>query len=123
MDRSRSTVSPVRVSTYALAAWTLFTWGTRIRNAVQDEETAVAFVLPAVLVVLAVLAVVRPRRWARLLALATSLAWLVRVPMILLSDHDASFKIVHTALAVVTWLLAAWTLRAEARHPATASST
>ena len=113
----------MRVATYALAAWTLFTWGTRIRNAAQDDEGALAFVLPAVLIVLAVLAVVRPRRWARLLALVASVAWLVRVPMILLSDHDASFKVVHTALAVITWLLAAWTLRAEGRHPVTASGT
>lgn len=113
----------MRAATYALAAWTLFTWGTRIRNAAQDGEDALAFVVPIVLTVLAVMAIARPRRWARLLALAASLAWLVRVPFILLGDEGAAFKLVHTALAVVTWGLAAWTLRAEARHPVTASGT
>lgn len=89
----------------------------------QDEEDALAFVVPVALVVLAVVAIVRPRRWARLLALVASFAWLVRVPIILLSDHDTSFKVVHTALAVVTWVLAAWTLHVQARHPVTASGT
>lgn len=105
------------VPTYLLAAWTLFTWGTRIRNAAQDDESALAFVLPVALVALTVLALVRPRRWTRLLALTVSAVWLVRVPMILAADHDAGFKVVHTGLAVVTWLLAVWALRAEARRP------
>lgn len=113
----------MRVPTYLLAAWTLFTWGTRIRNAAQDGEAALAFVVPIVLTVLAIMAVVRPRRWGRLLALAASLAWLVRTPFILLGGEGVAFKVVHTALAVITWALAAWTLRAEARHPVTASST
>lgn len=113
----------VRVPTYALAAWTLFTWGTRIRNAAQDDEGALAYVVPVALVVLALAAVVRPSRWARLLSLAASLAWLVRVPIILAADHEVGFKVVHTGLAVVTWALAVWTLRSEARHRATASST
>jgi len=98
-------------------AWTAFTWGTRIRNAVQDDESAGAFVLPAVLLVLAVMAAVRPRRWTRLLALVVSAVWLVRVPMIVAGDHDVAFEVVHTALAVVTWLLAFWALRAEATAP------
>jgi hypothetical protein len=105
----------IGTSTYLLAAWTLFTWGTRIRNAVQDDESAAAFVLPAALVVLAVLAIARPRRWTRLLGLTVSAVWLVRVPMIIAGDHDAAFEAVHTALAVITWLLAAWALRSEAR--------
>lgn len=113
----------MRVATYALAAWTLFTWGTRIRNAAQDAEGALAFVVPIVLTVLAIMALARPWRWGRLLALAASLAWVVRVPFILLGDEGAAFKVVHTALAVITWALAAWTLRVEARHPATASGT
>ena len=106
--------------TYLLAGWTLFTWGTRIRNAAQDDESALAFVVPVLLVVVAVAAIARPRRWTRLLGLASSLAWLVRVPVILTADHGVGFKIVHTALAVITWALAAWALRAAARHPAPA---
>jgi hypothetical protein len=42
---------------------------------------------------------------------------LVRVPFILANDHGVGFKVVHTALAVITWALAAWSLRAEARRP------
>jgi hypothetical protein len=110
----------IGASTYALAAWTLFTWGTRIRNAAQDDESATAFVIPVLLVVLAVVAIAKPRRWTRLLALVVSAVWLVRVPMILAADHDVAFKVVHTGLAVVTWLLAAWALRQEARRPAPA---
>ena len=113
----------MRVPIYLLAAWTLFTWGTRIRNAAQDDEGALAYVVPAALVVVAIAAIVRPARWGRLLALAASLAWLVRVPIILTADHEVGFKVVHTALAVITWALAAWTLRAEARHRVTASGT
>ena len=91
-----------------------------MRNAVQDDEPATAFAVPALLGLLAVLAIVRPRRWTRLLGLSVSLAWLVRVPFIVLRDHDASFKVVHVGLAVVTWVLALWALRAEARRPAPA---
>lgn len=106
------------VATYVLVAWTLFTWGTRVRNAVQDDESAAAFVLPAVLIVLALVAAARPRRWTRLFALVSIAVWLVRVPMIATADHDAAFVVVHAGLGVVTWLLAAWALRQEARRPA-----
>jgi hypothetical protein len=102
------------LATYVLAGWTLFTWGTRIRNAVQDDEPLTAFVLPVLLTVLALLAIVKPRRWVRLLGLVVSAVWLVRVPMIVLADHDAAFTVVHTGLAVVTWALAAWALRSGA---------
>lgn len=105
------------VATYVLAAWTLFIWGTRIRNAAQDDESALAFVLPAVLIVLAVLAVVKPRRWTRLFALVSIAVWLVRVPMIATADHDAAFIAVHAGLGVITWLLAWWALRQEGRRP------
>jgi hypothetical protein len=108
-------VAAVRIATYSLAAWTLFVWLTRVRNAVGDSEAITAFILPVLLVVLACLAVAKPRRWGRLLAIAASAVWLVRVPMILVADHDVPFKVVHTGLAVITWGLAAWTLRAEAR--------
>lgn len=107
-------------ATYLLALWTLFTWGTRIRNAAQDDESALAFVVPVALAVIAVAAIARPVPWTRLLALAASLAWLVRVPVILTNDHGAGFKVVHTALAVVTWVLAVWALRSEGRRRATA---
>jgi len=110
----------VPVAIYTLAAWTLFVWGTRVRNALGDDERALVFVVPVVLGIIAIMAIVRPRRWGRLLALATSLAWLVRAPAILVGDYDAPFKVVHLGLAAVTWALAAWALTTETRRPAPA---
>ena len=108
---------------YALAAWTALTWGTRVRNALQDDEPVDAYVVPAVLLVLAAITVLRPRRWAPLLAIASSVAWLVRVPMLLANGHGAAFVAVHGVLAVVTWVLAAIVVRSTARTlaPTTAS--
>lgn len=111
---------PAVVAAYLLALWTLLTWGTRIRNAAQDDEAALAYAVPVLLVVIAVATLVQPRRWTRLLGLTASLAWLVRVPIILAADHGAGFKVVHTALAVITWVLAVLALRAEARRRAPA---
>lgn len=109
---------------YALVAWTLFTWGTRIRNAAADGEGVAAYVVPVVLCALAVVAVVRAEPWTRTLAMAASLAWIIRVPVILVQDFGVGFKVVHTALAVVTWMLAWWaTAPDRARRPATASGT
>ena len=119
IDGTRPTVGAV-VAIYALAAWTLFTWGTRISNAVQDAEPLTGFVVPLVLLGLAVASIARPLRWGRLLAVAASLAWLVRVPVILLGDHGTGFVVVHTALAAITWGLAWWTLQVTARRPAPA---
>lgn len=99
------------MAVYALAAWTLFTWGTRIRNAVGDHEPITAYIVPAVLIVIALAAIARARRWGPLLVVAATVAWLVRVPFILAGDYSVGFKVVHTMLAVVTWLLAAWTVR------------
>jgi hypothetical protein len=113
------------MAVYVLAGWTLFTWGTRIRNAAHDHEALTAFIVPLALVVLAGLTIVRARRWGPLLVIAASLAWLVRVPMIWADDHGIAFNVVHTMLAVVTWALAVWTVRsqARARRPVPASST
>ena len=116
------------MAVYALAAFTLFTWGTRIRNAAGDHEPITAYVVPIALVVIALAAIVRAGRWGPLLVIAASLAWLVRVPFILVGDYSAGFKVVHTMLAVVTWLLAAWTVRsgsrgARARQPRSTART
>ena len=40
-------------------------------------------------------------------AALTVVVWLVRVPMILVADHGAPFKIVHVGLGVVSVVLAA----------------
>jgi hypothetical protein len=103
----------VRIPTYSLAAWTLFVWLTRMRNAAGADEALTAYILPVVLVVLACMALAAPRRWGPLLAIVASAVWLVRVPMILVADHDLPFKVVHTMLAVITWALAAWTVRSS----------
>lgn len=114
------------MAVYLLAAWTLFTWGTRIRNAAGDHEALTAYIVPALLIAVAVMAIVRARRWGPLLVVASTVAWLWRVPIIWSGDWSIAFKVVHTGLAVITWLLAAWTVRSGAsrgRRPATASST
>lgn len=110
------------MAVYALAAWTVFTWGTRVRNAAGDHEPITAYIVPVVLVAIALAAVIRARRWGPLLVVASTVAWLVRVPIILVGDYSFAFKVVHTMLAVITWLLAAWTVRSgtTARRPATA---
>jgi hypothetical protein len=111
---------------YLLAAWTLFTWGTRIRNAAGDHESVTAYIVPSLLLLVAVAAVVRARRWGPLLVVASTVAWLVRVPAIWSGDWSIAFKVVHTTLAAISWALAAWTVRSGAsrgRRPVTTSST
>ena len=104
------------IAAYALAAWTLFTWGLRVRNAIGDGDGALSFVAPAILLVLAVLTVVRWRRWAPLLAIASIVAWLIRLPILLTNGHGAAFVIVHCALAVIAWVLAALVIRATSKQ-------
>ena len=103
------------IAAYALAAWTFVTWGTRVRNAIGDDEGPLAYVAPVLLIVLAILTVIRPRRWAPLLAIASIVAWLIRVPMLLTNDHGAAFVVVHVGLAVVTWVLAALVIRSTSK--------
>ena len=103
------------IPAYLLAAWTLFTWGLRVRNAIGDGDGALSFVAPVVLLVLAVLTVIRWRRWAPLLAIASIVAWLVRVPIMLTNDHGVGFVVVHVALAVIAWVLAALVIRSTSK--------
>jgi hypothetical protein len=100
----------------ALALWTLFTWGTRIRNVVADDAAGMGdLVVPVGLTALAVAALVDRRRGGRALALATVVVWAVRVPLVLAHDHSGSFKLVHVVLAAISVGLAAAVLR---RRPA-----
>ena len=103
------------IAAYALAAWTLFTWGLRVRNAIADGDGVLSFVAPAILLVLAVLTVVSWRRWAPLLAIASIVAWLIRLPIMLTNDHGVGFVVVHTALAVIAWVLAALVIRSTSK--------
>ena len=90
----------------ALALWTLFVWGVRIRNADGDfgpTLLSLSFVAFAVVVLVQRIR----RRPLRLAVLAlsawTAAVWLVRVAdIVAFSDHGAGFVIVHTALAVVS---------------------
>jgi hypothetical protein len=92
----------------ALALWSLFVWGVRIRNAAGAAGPtllAVSFVALAVAVLVS--------RGARLptLGLAgwTVAVWVARlVDIALLSDHDVAFVAVHAVLAAVSIALAAW---------------
>ncbi|HMG42154.1 MAG TPA: hypothetical protein VK611_12530 [Acidimicrobiales bacterium] len=115
----------------ALVAWTFFVWTTRIGNIWGDDglDTAgkvgrTALALSFTFLALAVVgALWRRPSWLRptVVALAawTTGVWLVRDTSILFGDHDTSFKIVHTVLAVVSIALSALALRtpAPARTP------
>ena len=97
----------------ALAGWTVFVWGTRIRNIVRDGGGTLSILVALGLVALAVIVAISlvragTPRWAvPALAAATLAAWAVRAPMILLGDQGAAFKVVHTVLALVSIALAA----------------
>ena len=97
---------------YALPIWTLLVWTTRIRNIVAQDWTWTDFVVPVGLTVLAVAALVRRREGLLALAAATTLVWVVRLPLVLVHDHPIGFKVVHAVLAVVSIALAAATARA-----------
>ena len=112
-----------RIVLLAFVAWTAFVWGNRISNTLRSEESAGAKTFSTVLSLvllgfaLAVVVVVA-KAWksnlgtggAKVLmaaAVLTVVVWLVRVPMILVADHGAPFKIVHVGLGVVSVVLAA----------------
>ncbi len=84
---------------YALVAWTVFVWAGRIRN-------GGSVLLAASFLVLAVAALWQRGRWVTALAAYTIVVWAIRTPVILVHDHPAAFKVVHTVLAVVSVVLA-----------------
>lgn len=102
--------------TYALPLWTLLVWGTRIRNVVQDDGVGWSLLVPLGMTVLAVAALVERRRLLLVLAAATVGLWAVRLPLVLVHDHGAAFKVVHAVLAVASVALAIVTSRASVRH-------
>ena len=110
---------PRRVT--ALAIWSLFVWGVRIRNAEGDLGPTL---LAASFVVLAVAVLASRGERLPTLALAgwTIAVWAVRVVDIaLLSDHETAFIVVHAVLAVVSTALAVAAVRAASprRHALT----
>lgn len=121
MSRLRAAVWVV-----ALSAWTAFVWITRLENAAADTELkGVArvgtFVLAGTMLVLAGASVVgvllrRSTRLVQVLAVVTTGVWAIRVPQILAAEHPVGFKAVHTALGVISIVLALVALRWTARQ-------
>ena len=121
-----------RIVLLAFVAWTAFVWGNRISNTLRSEESAGAKTFSTVLSLVflgfaVAVVVVLAKAWkshlgtggAKVLmaaAVLTVVVWLVRVPMILVADHGAPFKIVHVGLGVVSVVLAAlvWQIGAVA---------
>lgn len=103
----------------ALVAWTLVIWSQRISNIWQDQDLdtsgqlsrtalAVSFVGLALFVAFAGWRASRETlvRAVAVLGVWTTVVWLVRATDILLGDHGAAFKLVHTLLAIVSVALA-----------------
>src|SRR5580765_2715246 len=84
-----------RLPVYLFIGWTVFVWAGRIRN-------GGSVLLAASFLVLAAVALWRGGRWVTALAAYTVVVWAIRTPVILVHDHPAGFKAVHTVLAVVS---------------------
>ena len=84
---------------WVFLGWTVFVWAGRIRNG-GSVLLALSFL------VLAALVLWRRRLFLTALAVWTIGVWAVRTPYILVHDHPAGFKAVHTVLAVVSVALA-----------------
>ena len=107
----------------ASALWTLFVWGTRVRNIAGDDEIssgerAFGYLVSGLFIAaaLAIGALLVGRRHERLrvllavFAIATVGWWTVRSVSILVHEHSWAFRIVHIVLGVVSSVLAvaAW---------------
>jgi hypothetical protein len=113
----------------ALAAFTLFVWTTRIRNIWTDDSLSTAGQLgrTALSVTFTAFAVAVLWLWwqgrrrgavppvarvvVSLFAAWTIGVWAIRAVQIATAGHDAAFVAVHTALAVVSTVLAVWAVR------------
>ena len=128
--RSRSGIAVDRRLVVASAPWTLFVWGTRVRNIAGDDEIntgerAFGYLVSALFVAaaLAIVALFVGRRYERLRALLAVFAiatvgwWTVRSVSILVHEHSWAFRIVHVVLGVISSVLAvaAWRSAAPER--------
>lgn len=104
------------IAVYAFAAWTLFVWGTRVRNIVEDQGSTFDLVVALALAALGVAVAVAARKGAlapvlAVAVVATVAVWALRLPLIVFdAEHGGAFKAVHAALALVSvgLGLAAW---------------
>jgi hypothetical protein len=120
-----------RIAMAVLTAWTAYVWTTRIVNVVGDDTTttadkwlttlgSVALIALAVAALWAVFAG-RAVRLVQLFLIATVAVWVIRVPQILLDDHDVPFKVVHATLGVISVTLAVVVWRTVRSEPLWAS--
>ena len=108
------------MAAYALAVWTVLIWIGRVRNIVTAHGAIAELLVPALLTALGIVTLIRPKQVAIVLAAVTAAVWVVRVPLLLVHDHDAAFVIVHMVLATVSLALSWWTFtQLRARRPAT----
>lgn len=105
-----------------LAGWTVFLWGSRIRNVLVDEDlstigqawrlgVAGLFIVLGVVTLWAWRRRDEPVRFARVLGVLvvwTIGFWIVRGGGILIDDHTAGFKAIHTVLMAISIGLAVW---------------
>ena len=100
--QAAGTVAAV-VALWSFAVWTLFVWGSRIRNIVADGGGVGSLAVAALLVALgagvAFVALTGRRREL--------------VPLVLVHDHAGAFKVVHVLLAAVSVALALLAQRAQ----------
>lgn len=104
---------------YALVAWTVFVWGTRVSNIVggtgSNLDLGLALVLCGLALAVGFAAWRRSPRWPLVaLVVGTVATWVVRTPLILFdADRGVPFKTVHLVLAAVSVALAvvAWRSR------------
>ncbi|MCU1354816.1 MAG: hypothetical protein JWM89_234 [Acidimicrobiales bacterium] len=114
-----------------LCAVTLFIWGNRIwlnwTNPDVDLPAKLALSIPITLFVIASAALLGLLvrgvdrsaatfvRLVRAFAIGTVLFWAVRLPMILVHDHPAAFKVVHAVLAIGSVVAAVFAWRSLER--------
>lgn len=128
-----SALRSARLSAFALAGWTLFSWATRIRNALGDDDlsagskavsvtVAALFTLGGLIVLIAALRRRLLTAAVRILAAVTVVYWPIRVVQIATADHSAAFIAVHCVLGVVAVTLAVWAWTSQAAHQGSRSA-
>lgn len=123
LTRVTNPLATFRTAVVASALWTLFVWGTRVRNVGNDHtlgggEKAFAYLVCAVFIgaaiAMLVLVVRRQPHQLRVLlpvfAIATVAWWAVRSVFIVVHHHSWAFRVVHIVLGIISSVLAvvAW---------------